>query len=229
MLVFASECNFCTSVPTPNPLRHPTFSFSCFDRRHAAGGTEARGTFQHWICHGAYWCEDFRGHYEYARKQWPGLLQGMSIRSHTWRAEVTLLTSCWKSFFFFLVPQTQERLKGKVALSHAGLCLRCIIQHLLIMSKIRSMYLNYMFQFGQIILVQLTVLNVFIVFFCIFLHPQNCSQEEVFSASTDLDASPHSKLNTLLAFPCNRCSFVDGVIICGFFPKARKKDAILPS
>lgn len=76
----------------PNPLWHPTFSFSCFDRRHAAGGTEARGTFQHWICHGAYWCEDFRGHYEYARKQWPGLLQGMSIRSHTRRAEVTLLT-----------------------------------------------------------------------------------------------------------------------------------------
>lgn len=89
-----------------------------------------------------------------------------------------------------------------------------------------------MFQFGQIILVQLTVVNVFIVFYCIFLCPQNCSQREkikvgwlrrLFSAYTVLYASSHSKLNTLLAFPCNGCSFVYGLIICGFSPKAHKK------
>ena len=61
-----------------------------------------------------------------------------------------------------------------------------------------------MFQFGQIILVQLTVVNVFPVFYCIFLSPQNCSQkggkkkknvggcEDFFSAYTALDASSHS-------------------------------------
>lgn len=85
-----------------------------------------------------------------------------------------------------------------------------------------------MFQFGQIILVQLTVVNVFPVFYCIFLCPQNCSQkrkknvggcEEYFSAYTDLDASSHSKLNAQLAFPCNRCSFVYGLSICGVFPQ----------
>lgn len=90
-----------------------------------------------------------------------------------------------------------------------------------------------MFQVGQIILVQLTVVNVFPVFYCIFLCPQNCRQkgeeekslggcEEYFSAYTELDASSHSKLNAQLPFPCSRCRFVYGLSICGVLPEARK-------
>lgn len=81
-----------------------------------------------------------------------------------------------------------------------------------------------MFQVGQIILVQLTVVNVFPVFYCIFLCPQNCRQkgEEYFPAYTELDASSHSKLNAQLPFPCTRCHLVYGLSICGILPEARK-------
>lgn len=101
------------------------------------------------------------------------------------------------------------------------------------MSKFRPLHVNYMFQFGQIILVQLTVVNVFPVFYCIFLCPQNCRQkggkkkglggcEEYVSACTRLDASSHSKLNAQLPFPCSRCRFVYGLSICGVLPEAHK-------
>lgn len=89
LIVCLHPSSFLPSIP------HPTFLYHCFDRCHAAGGTEAGGTFQHWICHGAYWCQDFRGHHEYAREQCPGLLQGMSIRFIPIRHKVTPQTGCW--------------------------------------------------------------------------------------------------------------------------------------
>lgn len=147
----------------------------------------------------------------------------LGLNSENWSNTSDKLLKC------NFLSQMEEKPRGELALSHTGLCLRCVVQDLLIMSKFRSMCWNYMFKFGQIILVQLTVVNVFIVFYCIFLCPQNCSQKEKkkLVGCEEFLFSLHSfvcqfsfKAKYSVGFPMQRMQFCLWLNYMWFFPKS---------